>query len=668
MSWAPPICETRSSRTGRSRAGRTDWFAGFPIFYFYFPLPSLFIVFLDLFLPYGVAFKLVTVMGLLGLPPATYFLARSMGFEKSVSTVTAVAGAAFVFLENPTPQIFGGTIASTLAGEFAYSWSFALSLVYLGLLIRAVRDDPKYFPWAAVALAATALSHVIMTIGVVFASVFVLAFRSGAKKVVGSWVLGFSLAAFWALPLLARLNMTTDMNWQPLAGLDELAPPELWPIIILGFIGMIVAVRTTTRVVPFAILTIMPLYLFFVLEQGSKLWNGRVLPLWYFGIHVFAGIAVGLFAAGVARRLPARLSRWWVHGGAVALTLFMMFGANNTNNDVGVLQIPDWFIWSWLGLDSVLEQITIAELALIFGGLLMVALFALPRTLNTHVLLPAGAVLVFIGAGVVGVLTDEAYIDGWARWNYSGYEAKDPWSEYEGVMETISELPPGRVQWEANSELNSYGTPMALMLFPYWTSGTHPSMEGLFFESSLTTPFHFLNAGELSHKPSNPIPGLSYHNFDFSRGVQHMELFNVSYYVAYTEAAQEKADLHPAFEYLVESPPFRIYRFPESSLVDIAINQPWVYDESDDGWLTTLAGVFSSGEDSNFVDVAFDWYDDTEYLDQWVVADGPWGMGANHARPGWPHRPDRLRRGRSPMLFSRTIGFHSTQQRSACRI
>ena len=27
-----------------------------------------------------------------------------MGFEKSVSTVTAAAGAAFVFLENPTPQ------------------------------------------------------------------------------------------------------------------------------------------------------------------------------------------------------------------------------------------------------------------------------------------------------------------------------------------------------------------------------------------------------------------------------------------------------------------------------------------------------------------------------------------------------------------------------------
>ncbi len=52
--------------------------------------------------------------------------------------------------------------------------------------------------------------------------------------------------------------------------------------------------------------------------------------------------------------------------------------------------------------------------------------------------------------------------------------------------------------WEANSGWNDYGTPMSPMLFPYWTEGTHPSMEGLFFESSITTPFHFINHSEMS--------------------------------------------------------------------------------------------------------------------------------------------------------------------------
>ena len=562
-------------------------------------------------------------MGLLALGPATYFFVRSLLFSKAVSAVAAVAGASFVFQESPTPPIFGGTIASTLAGEFSYSWSFALALVYLGLLIRAVRDEPKYYPWAAVALAATALSHVITTITIVFASIFVLGFRSGRRLVIGSWALGFSLAAFWALPLLVRLNQTTDMNWQPLVGLDELLPPEIWPVILLGIVGLVMATRATTRVLPFVALTLMPLPAYFLLKQGSRLWNGRVLPHWYFGMHVFAGLAVGLVAVAVARRLPERVPRWWVHGFAVFATVFMVFGANNTDRTVGLLGIADWAIWDWVGLGSILTEVSVAELSVIIGLLALVVLLALPRLISTSVTLPALAVFVFIGTASVGVFTDESYVDGWARWNYSGYEAKEPWAEYEGVMETISELPPGRVQWEANSDLNSYGTPMALMLFPYWTGGSHPSMEGLFFESSLTTPFHFLNASELSERPSNPIPGLLYHNFDFDRGVEHMKLFNVSYYVAFTEAAKDQADQHAAFELVAESAPFKIYTFPESSLVDIAVNEPWVFEDSGGGLSDTVTGVFRPGDEPEFVDVAFDWYEDIDMLDQWVAAGGP---------------------------------------------
>ena len=76
--------------SGRILGWSNSWFAGFPIFYFYFPLPSLVIVFLDLALPYGVAFKLVTVAGLLATPPAAYFLARSMGISRAISTVAGL--------------------------------------------------------------------------------------------------------------------------------------------------------------------------------------------------------------------------------------------------------------------------------------------------------------------------------------------------------------------------------------------------------------------------------------------------------------------------------------------------------------------------------------------------------------------------------------------------
>ena len=192
---APAFLRDELLPRGRIQGWSNSWFAGFPIFYFYFPLPSLVIVFLDLFLPYGVAFKIVTVIGLLGLPAASYYFARSMGFGRAVSMVTATAGAAFAFLENPTPQIFGGTIASTLAGEFSYSWSFSLALVYLSLVTKAIHEDRKYGPWAAVFLALTALTHVITTITAVFATLVMLAWKRGRQYVPVTWALGFAVAA-----------------------------------------------------------------------------------------------------------------------------------------------------------------------------------------------------------------------------------------------------------------------------------------------------------------------------------------------------------------------------------------------------------------------------------------------------------------------------------------
>ena len=56
----------------------------------------------------------------------------------------------------------------------------------------------------------------------------------------------------------------------------------------------------------------------------------------------------------------------------------------------------------------------------------------------------------------------------------------------------------GRALWENNSENDKYGTTMALMLLPFWTDGCIGSSEGLFFEASGTTPYHFLSCGAMS--------------------------------------------------------------------------------------------------------------------------------------------------------------------------
>src|SRR5690606_4545592 len=174
------------------------------------------------------------------------------------------------------------------------------------------------------------------------------------------------------------------------------------------------------------------------------------------------------------------------------------------------------------------------------GGLVGLAILATRHPVRTRSFLTVAA------AGVValGALAGVSFVDGWARWNYEGYERKGPWPEYQALMGTIASLPPGRVLWEPDSRegegLGKYGTPMSPMLIPYWTQWEHPSLEGLFFESSLTTPYHFIVAGEMARHPSNPIPGLQYHNFAMDRGVKHMDLYGVRYYVAYNEEAADK--------------------------------------------------------------------------------------------------------------------------------
>ena len=77
----------------------------------------------------------------------------------------------------------------------------------------------------------------------------------------------------------------------------------------------------------------------------------------------------------------------------------------------------------------------------------------------------------------------------------------------------------GRSFWEYEKEINRYGTPMALMLLPHWTDGCIGSMEGLFFEASATTPFHFLTQVELSAAPSAAQRDLPYGGFDIDKGV-----------------------------------------------------------------------------------------------------------------------------------------------------
>jgi hypothetical protein len=544
--------------TGNLLGWSMDWYAGFPVMYFYFPLPALTTVLLDVVLPYGVAFKLTTIVGLVVLPTVTYFFVKLVGFPKFVAAVAGVAGSLFVFMESYS--IFGANIKSTLAGEFSFSWSFALSILYVGLVLRNYRNNKAFDPWAGIVLGLTAMSHIITTIMVVVATLpLVLApvlaafrgkdtFRMSLRRsggVVWTYVIGFGISAFWAIALGVNVfeGMTSDMGWAPVTTIigsyqnpGSPIPGEFVPVLALGIVGIAWTLLRRDRVGIVIWMTIFPLagYFLFAYVDFTVLYNARLLPYWFFGMYIFAGIAVALAGAALARRF-SNVPRATVIVGAVAVAV-MVSGAALSMHD----------------------------------------------------------------------------LPGWVKWNFEGYEGKQSvgdsgetaWDEYENLMQTVDQLPDGRIMWEANSDMNRYGTPMSLMLFPFWSEG-HPSMEGLFFESSLTTPFHFLNASEVSQRPSNPVRGLDYRGMNFDRAVEHLAVYDVAYYVSFTQEATDAA-LDYGLEVLAEPVPWTIFALPDADRVDIATFEPVVW----------------AGED-DFVDAALEWYDDVDNLDIWLVEDGP---------------------------------------------
>jgi len=166
-------------------------------------------------------------------------------------------------------------------------------------------------------------------------------------------------------------------------------------------------------------------------------------------------------------------------------------------------------------------------------------------------------------------------------------------------------------------------------------------MEGLLFESSLTTRFHFLNAARGQPPAFQPGGGLRYHAMDFSGRVPHLALYDVAYYVSYTEEAPRKP-LNTGWSCSGRRPPSRC-----SPCRDRA------------GGCRRLPAFVWAGEGPS--SSLTDWYDDLTLLDRWMVREGPDGWPGSRRSMRW-QRGASLRSGGGERHRARAhrISFHTT--------
>ena len=310
---------------GRVTGWAPGWFGGIPMLTFYFPLPYTLIAALSPLVGSQVAFKVVTASGLFALPLTCWGAFRVLRLPEPAPILAAAASMPFLFMTSYT--IYGGNIASTMAGEFPFAFSFALLPLALALLWRVVEENGRGWRLTTLLVAALVLSHILTTIvlvlGVTCSCCAPRRGRVGAAlgRLARVFGIAFCLAAFWALPFILRIDYTAHFAWTQLPGFGVLFPEEIRPYLVFTADrrGRRVA-RAERRVLLYAWPGVVAVAVFALLARffpKASLWNARMLPFIYlcallvaaYGAAVVVARLTALRAAEHRRAGPLRLRR-----------------------------------------------------------------------------------------------------------------------------------------------------------------------------------------------------------------------------------------------------------------------------------------------------------------------------------------------------------------------
>ncbi len=720
--WGPAFLRDELLPNFRLSGWTPDWYAGFPAYQFYMVLPALMIVGLNAGLspfvsvplsvfiavtaysavrsetarrkpliitlavlaclllisfPYGVAFKIVAISGLVSLPINAWAMGRLADVPFPGPPMLAVAVIPFVF--DRSFNIYGGNAASTMAGEFAFAMSLSVALLFIGLAARGLRTG-RGGATTAVVFAIVILCHLIpvLFVAAVVAALFFL--RIGKAQI--RWLLGvvpagIALSFFWLGPFLLRREYLNDMGWRkiggwrsadewadvvsPLLRRHELNPsnilvdsPPIEVVLGLALLGVVLSIARRSHLgIAFTLNALVFAAAFIFMPQG-RLWNARLLPFYYISLYVLAGLGLAFAVRIAADSFQGSLSRTGervcvgIAAGVGALVLAIPLGglAVLIDRHPGALDflrpaLPALFVATWIVVGGAL-----IGLAIMGRNRLRPGAIGSTSVRSGALLFIAGVVLIAV-AMPMGALpggkwegsefrwgplatADRSFVPGWSKWNFGGYQARQGnadgggWDEYSGIVATMENVGTnhgcGRAFWEFAPELNRYGTTMAMMLLPFWSDSCIGSMEGLYFESSATVPYHFLlqtelsgprvttqdDAGESSSKggPSQAQRDLPYGTFDIDKGVEHLQLLGVRYYIAFSDTAVTAARAHESLTEVDGSIPWSVFLVEGTDLVEPLSFEPIRLNDvadAQDEWLDVGVEFFNDDQRGAFL-------------------------------------------------------------------
>jgi hypothetical protein len=537
-----------------------------------------------------VAFKWITVLGSVLLPLGAWAMGRLFGMRRAFPG--ALAALTLCFLFDYTFTIYGGNLFSTLAGEYAYSLSIVLALLFLGLMARGLKTG-RHRGWAAVVLAGCILAHIVPALFALVGAALLIAMEMLPPRIrprdtwhahpndevvpqnlsrpqalwwgVSTIAVGALLVAFWWVPFGTEQGYSTSLGYVNVHTFVAILFPQAdWWALILAGLSALAAFALRSR---FGMLMALLAGLFalaVIFDPQGSLYNTRFLPLWFLPVYLLDGWGVATAVTGAVD-----LWEWWGQRRRRGESMFVPALATPAPS-TSPTTTPSTSSW---------------PKAAVLGPL--VALVVALGVVATPFVLSASAM------GSIGITPGPNQVTNWSSFNYSGYQAQAAYPEYRDLVQTMERVGAadgcGQAMWQYDPSLNRFGTTQALMLLPYWSSGCIGSMEGLLFESAATTPYHFLNQAELSVSPSEAMVGLNYSALNIPAGIQHLQLLGVRYFMASSAQVQEAASADPSLKQVAQAGPWtsnqgganttttwKIYEVLDSPLVTGLANDPAV--------------------------------------------------------------------------------------------
>jgi hypothetical protein len=405
--------------------------------------------------------------------------------------------------------------------------------------------------------------------------------------------IGGLLVAFWWVPFGTEQAYSTSLGYVNINTFVTILFPQAdWWALILAGLSTVAAFALRSR---FGILMALLAGLFalgVIFDPQASLYNVRLLPLWFLPVYLLAGWGVATAVTGAVDLWTwLRDTAWtWLRHTAWPWLVDAFTRVRNRlrrsapgESAVEPSARPGREIAPPRGRSSFPTAAVAGSLAALVVALVVVVTpFVMPLSTMRS----------------LGITPGANQVTNWSSFNYSGYQAQDGYPEYRALVLTMERVGSrygcGQSMWQYDPSLNRFGTTQALMLLPYWSSGCIGSMEGLLFESSATTPYHFLNQAELSVSPSEAMVScateandgcLNYSALNIPAGIQHLQLLGVRYFMASSPQVEAAASADTSLRQVAETGPWtsdgttttwKIYEVLDAPLVTGLANEPAV--------------------------------------------------------------------------------------------